>query len=250
VKQVEIPPIKRISDPPPEPVGAEFYSPMPKADCLKCGGIGFVYANVPEGHPMRGRAVPCNAPGCYAERWRNRHTHKADLDAQFGRSFSLDSFKPRDASAKAMLAAATDLISGAIRWCLVYGGPGNGKTHWLRALEAEFRRRGRGVIYQDVADLLTDYWAVVKSDQGPDFIQRYKNYDVLILDDWKLEQVKDNQHGRLEEILSSRYNTAKTTIMATNNAFTELPERLRSRFLDKRISHVICNKGTDFRTGR
>ncbi len=233
---------------------SEQWRPGPNPNCKKCctasGPAGWVYANVPPNHPMYGKAVPCGAPGCYAEQWDNRATIKHKMDAQVGRAFTLDTFQGRDKYAMKMIRAAADLLSNARRWCLIYGKTGTGKTHWLRAMEAEFRRRGRPVIYREIADWLSAYWAAVKAEEGPEFLQQAKDIDVLIWDDLKLEQLKDTQYSRLEEVLSARYGKGLTTLMATNADIAALPQRLQSRFGDQQFSISIENQGTDYRLQR
>lgn len=226
-------------------------TPQPKVDCPACKGAGFVYPNVPlhladgDFNPKAAKAVPCEAEGCYGYQWRHRREIKAKWEEKFGRRFTLDTFKGRDKSAKEMRALATDLLSNAIRWALIYGGTGNGKTHLMRALEDEFRKRSRQVRYLDMQDLMREYYAAIKANESDVWVRGMKDLDVLLLDELKLDN--DKSVGLIEEILSSRYSAARTTVVVSNSDLAQLPERLQSRFGDKKISRVILNKGSDMR---
>jgi len=183
-----------------------------------------------------------------AEQWNNRHVLRAQQEQEYGKPHTFESFSELSGTEKC-LRCAKELVSplSPLLWLLIYGGVGNGKTHLLHAIQHETAKQGGGAYYNTVASFMTDYWAAVQADRGADFIKQAQSYSFLILDDWKPEQGTDSQKARLEEILTYRYERRLPVAMATNRDVMELPERLRSRFLDREISRAVLNEGADYR---
>ncbi|GAJ17472.1 unnamed protein product, partial [marine sediment metagenome] len=51
----------------------------------------------------------------------------------------------------------------------------------------------------------------------------------------------------LETIVGARYGRQLFTIMTSNREFSELPDRVKSRFEDGVTSYLVLNEGEDFR---
>ena len=65
-----------------------------------------------------------------------------------------------------------------------------------------------------------------------------------------VEYGSDWEMAKFDELMTSRFATAKPTILITNKELTELPERIQSRFKDKVMARAIHNSASDYRQRR
>ncbi|MCD4761817.1 ATP-binding protein, partial [bacterium] len=65
----------------------------------------------------------------------------------------------------------------------IYGGVGLGKTHLLQAIGHEVSKKTDKILYVTCEKFTNDYIQAVKSGQAKDFKERYRNVDILLIDD-------------------------------------------------------------------
>lgn len=160
---------------------------------------------------------------------------------------TFEALKPWPGTEEA-LAAFKALASGETNWkmLLVYGGVGNGKTHFCEATAIALYKRGLFCRVMTMDRMMRMLKESIGSDRQISFDELVGNYSSgsLILDDvagteWEFEQ--------LEKIIRVRYRENLFTILTTNLDLKELPERIVSRFRDPEKGRVILNQGEDYR---
>lgn len=147
------------------------------------------------------------------------------------------------------LKAAKALAYGEAKfiWLLIYGRPGNGKTHLCNAILREVRDRGLDVRTILAADLFSLLREAIKNNQTDELIRTFKEIFFLAVDDYGVEYGSEWERAKFDELMTSRFATAKPTVLITNRDFSELSERLRSRFTDKLMAQVAHNSAADYR---
>jgi len=148
--------------------------------------------------------------------------------------------------------------SSSLKFVLIYGGTGNGKTFLLEATVIAWAKRGIASRYQTVSDIAM----MLKSSMSPHHIPPYEimfrnicEHERLILDDFGMGTVESVwEQSTLEDIINRRYHMRyypypMVTLMATNKDISELPDRIVSRFYDPEFGKVILNKEGDYRKG-
>ena len=135
------------------------------------------------------------------------------------------------AKAKAILSAknGTSLV--------LAGKPGTGKTHLAIAIALDAMRSGKRAMFRTVPDLICELRnAEWNHDDFFGLRQRFRDTDVLVLDDWGKEKTTEKGKEYLYQIINSRYTNGRPTIMTTNAVNPgELGdvEALVSRLLEK-----------------
>jgi len=118
----------------------------------------------------------------------------------------------------------------------IHASPGLGKTHLLHAI-GNFVREffpSRVVRYVTTETFLNEYVDMIRSNTGPAFRRRYRECDVLLLDD---VQFIEGREGLQEEFfhtfnhLSSSHKQIVLTSDRSPKAIATLEQRLQSRFL-------------------
>ncbi|GAF82668.1 unnamed protein product, partial [marine sediment metagenome] len=142
----------------PEPGTEEAHPYQPKADCGACQGAGFV-------HPMVGQKVnysrvnPCRAPGCLVD---STATYRSGGGYVQGPAVTrpdqiFGTFKQvagTEGAFKHAKAFADDRTEGWF-YLVIYGPPGNGKTHLCNAAKKHLIERGAHPQMITAADLLS-----------------------------------------------------------------------------------------------
>lgn len=212
----------------------------PNSNCRVCKGAGFV-------HPQDGdriiwfKIIPCSAPGCLLDSIRGKMP--SELIRQ-----TFETFLPIPGTEKA-LKAAKALASGEAKfiWLLIYGQTGNGKTHLCNAIVREVRDRGLDVRMILAADLFSLLREAMEKHQTDTLLRKFKDIFFLAIDDYGVEYGSDWESAKFDELMTSRFAIAKPTVLITNKELTELPDRVKSRFMDKVMARAIHNSSPDFR---
>ncbi|MDQ7009329.1 MAG: chromosomal replication initiator protein DnaA [Candidatus Gracilibacteria bacterium] len=117
----------------------------------------------------------------------------------------------------------------------IYGDVGLGKTHLLQAtgnkILAKFK--GKKVVYTTADKFITEYVSAVKKRSVERLREKYREIDVLIIDDVQFLAKKEQTQNELYNIFNLLYECSKQIIISGDRApkeLTELEPRLRSRF--------------------
>jgi len=139
---------------------------------------------------------------------------------------------------------------------LLCGGIGNGKTHLCEALSIELYKKGIKcpiTLWAELRRKLLQAMHRPKPNQA-DYDTLFDNFrkrKYVIIDDVGMgSKMTEWEESELEDIINYRYREGLFTVMTTNRALEELPDRVVSRFFDPEVSEVVINEGKDYRLNR
>jgi chromosomal replication initiator protein len=117
----------------------------------------------------------------------------------------------------------------------VYGGVGLGKTHLLHAIGQEILRRQPGlkVMYLVAEHFVNELINSIRFDRMPQFRERYRTIDVLMIDDVQFIANKERTQEEFFHTFNTLYTSQKQIILSSDSSPRNIPtleERLRSRF--------------------
>lgn len=117
----------------------------------------------------------------------------------------------------------------------IYGDVGLGKTHLLQATGNEIlnKFKTKKVVYTTADKFITEYVTAVKKRQIDKMLEKFRNIDVLVIDDVQFLSKKEQTQNELYNIFNILYDANKQIIISGDRApkeLTELEPRLRSRF--------------------
>jgi chromosomal replication initiator protein len=117
----------------------------------------------------------------------------------------------------------------------IYGNTGYGKTHLIQAvgnhlkkLSSDFR-----VHYVTSERFALDYINSIQNNKTNSFKEKYRKYDVLIMDDIQFLSNKEKTQEELFHLFNTLYDNNKQIIFASDkhpNYIPNLEDRLKSRF--------------------
>jgi DNA replication protein DnaC len=224
-------------------------------ECDICGGLGWISADVPVGHPLFGKLVPC--PHRQAASTQAVSQKLWDALGPL-RDMTIDNFQPEGHAVtveqRTSLRTAHEGVKRFIAeprgWLFVQGSYGCGKTHLAAAIANACLGRGTPVLFVNVPDLL-DY---LRSAYSPTVEETYnerfnevRDAPVLILDDLGTQNATPWAEEKLYQILNARYINKRPTVITTNLELDELDPRLRSRLADLDLVRKLPILAPDFR---
>jgi chromosomal replication initiator protein len=117
----------------------------------------------------------------------------------------------------------------------IYGNTGNGKTHLIQATGNHIKTTygNKKIFYLTSEKFTTEYIASVQNNKVNSFKDRYRKYDVLIMDDIQFLSGKEKTQEELFHLFNTLYDNNKQIIFSSDqhpNFITGLEERLKSRF--------------------
>lgn len=120
---------------------------------------------------------------------------------------------------------------------ILVGATGLGKTYLACALANKACQESKTALYRRVPRLLHELTLARADGSLPRLLSRWEKIDVLILDDWGLAPLKDQERRDLLEVLDDRYDK-RATIVAT-----QLPVKHWHKIVgDPTIADAICDR--------
>ncbi|MFZ2500758.1 MAG: chromosomal replication initiator protein DnaA [Minisyncoccia bacterium] len=116
----------------------------------------------------------------------------------------------------------------------IYGDTGRGKTHLLQAIGNQFKKQyqGRKAFYLTSEKFAVDYTDSVQAGTANRFKDKYRQYDLLIMDDVQFLSKKDKTQEELFHLFNALYDTNKQIIFSSDRspaAIPDIAERLKGR---------------------
>lgn len=117
----------------------------------------------------------------------------------------------------------------------IYGDAGLGKTHLLQAISNYVRENypGYQVRYVSTEQFLNQYVDAIRQSTLAEFKKRYRDIDVLLLDDIQFIEGKEGLQEELFHTFESLYQANRQIVLSSDrppDAISTLEDRLRSRF--------------------
>lgn len=106
------------------------------------------------------------------------------------------------------------------RDAILVGPPGVGKSHIVQAVGREAVRRGYGVLYRSIFDVVRDVLEAHDAAAEGRILKKYLKPDLLIIDDMGLKAVPERGAEILMEIIMRRYEV-RSTMMTSNRPLEE-----------------------------
>lgn len=116
----------------------------------------------------------------------------------------------------------------------VYGGVGLGKTHLLHAIANEIRNQNSGVriVYVTCEHFTNDFIHSIRSGKGKDFKDRYRNVDLLLIDDIQFITGKEGTQEEFFHTFNALHQENKQIVISSDRPpklIAGLEKRLQSR---------------------
>ncbi len=137
--------------------------------------------------------------------------------------------------AHAAALAVAEAPAQAYNPLFIYGGTGLGKTHLLQAV-AQYVMEHPGdmsVRYVTSESFVNDFINSLRDKRIEGFKQRYRNYDLLLIDDVQFFEGKERIQEEFFHTFNSLYESGSQIVLSSDRPPKEiatLEERLRSRF--------------------
>jgi chromosomal replication initiator protein len=137
--------------------------------------------------------------------------------------------------AHAAALAVAEAPAQAYNPLFIYGGTGLGKTHLLTAIANYVSTHAGGVSVRYVTSetFMNDFINSLRDKRIEGFKQRYRTYDVLLIDDVQFFEHKERIQEEFFHTFNSLYEAGRQIVMSSDRPPREistLEERLRSRF--------------------
>ena len=149
--------------------------------------------------------------------------------------YSFDTFVVGPYNALAHAAAKTVSEKPGITYnpLFIYGKTGHGKTHLIQAVGNYIKKTGKKVFYVTSERFAVDYFNALQSGSANNFKDRYRQYDVLIMDDVQSLASKEKSQVELFHILYALRDNNKQIVFSSDQhpaLLNGMEERLQSRF--------------------
>lgn len=116
----------------------------------------------------------------------------------------------------------------------LYGDTGRGKTHLIQAIGNQFKKLypNRKVFYLTSEKFGVDYTDSIGSGTANRFKEKYRQFDLLIMDDVQFLSKKEKMQEELFHLFNALYDNNKQIIFSSDRspaAIPDIAERLRGR---------------------
>jgi chromosomal replication initiator protein len=155
----------------------------------------------------------------------------------FNAKYTFDSFVIGSSNrfAHAAALAVAEAPAQAYNPLFIYGGTGLGKTHLLQAVAQYVSEHSSelSVRYVTSETFMNDFINSLRDKRIEGFKQRYRAYDVLLIDDVQFFEHKERIQEEFFHTFNSLYEAGSQIVMSSDRPprdIATLEERLRSRF--------------------
>jgi chromosomal replication initiator protein len=123
----------------------------------------------------------------------------------------------------------------------IYGKTGHGKTHLIQAVGNQLKRSGKKVFYVTSERFTVDYFNSLQNGTANNFKDKYRQYDVLIMDDVQFLANKEKTQEELFHLFNALHDNNKQIVFSSDihpALLSGLEERLQSRFAQGMIVDI------------
>ena len=148
---------------------------------------------------------------------------------------------PYNALAHAAAKTVSDKPGVVYNPLFIYGQTGHGKTHLIQAVGNHIKRSGKKVFYVTSERFAVDYFNSLQSGTANNFKDKYRQYDVLIMDDVQFLATKEKTQEELFHLFNALHDYNKQIIFSSDihpALLSGLEDRLQSRFAQGMIVDI------------
>lgn len=165
----------------------------------------------------------------------DKESKKEPVNADY--EYTFDTFivgsSNKFAHAAALAVAANP--AGAYNPLFLYGNSGLGKTHLLHAIGNDIKKNNKDMVIRYVKgdDFTNELIEAIHLTKTPEFRQKYRNIDVLLMDDIQFIGGKEGTQEEFFHTFNSLFSEKKQIVLTSDRPPKEiktLEDRLRSRF--------------------
>ena len=150
--------------------------------------------------------------------------------------YTFDSFVVGSFNEMAFTAAKAAIERPGITYnpLFIYGDTGRGKTHLIQAIGNQFKKLypNRKVFYLTSEKFATDYTDSLQNGTANRFKEKYRQYDLLIMDDVQFLSKKEKSAEELFHLFNYLYDNNKQIIFSSDRApvaIADIADRLKGR---------------------
>ena len=211
-------------------------------DCPLCGGTGWT----------DGRMCRCLKQLCVQEQMRRLTSLMSLTEEQSFDKLRLDVYSDlpwqgQERSPREQMRRVVTVCEGFARQfpdyplknLLLSGGTGLGKTFLSGCIAREVSRRGYSVVYETAINLFSVFEVrrftrdAEEERQAREDARRYLRCDLLILDDLGSEMTSPLAQAALYEVINSRIQADRRTIISTNLSLEQMGERYTPQIVSR-----------------
>ena len=160
-----------------------------------------------------------------------------ETESRLNAKYSFDSFVIGSSNrfAHAAAVAVAEAPAKAYNPLFIYGGSGLGKTHLLHAIGhyAQHLYKGIRVRYVSSEEFTNDFINAIANNRGAEFQARYREIDILLIDDIQFLQGKDSTQEAFFHTFNTLHDHNKQVVVTSDlppKQLTGFEDRMRSRF--------------------
>lgn len=209
---------------------------------------------VPPGYPMH-QQLPDQVPHAYTPYPQSAHhgqrlpretpAHDPNRERSLNPKYTFENFVIGSSNrfANGAAVAVAENPARAYNPLFIWGGSGLGKTHLLHAAGnyAQVLQPGLRVKYVSSEEFTNDYINSVRDDRQESFKRRYRNLDILMVDDIQFLEGKEGTQEEFFHTFNALHQADKQIILSSDRPpkqLTTLEDRLRTRFEGGLITDV------------
>ncbi|HVQ18539.1 MAG TPA: chromosomal replication initiator protein DnaA [Actinomycetes bacterium] len=185
-------------------------------------------------------AVPMGQPDLYDAALRpgsGQPVPRFDSDSRLNPKYTFDTFVigASNRFAHAAAIAVAEAPAKAYNPLFIYGGSGLGKTHLLHAIGHYARSlyAGTRVLYVSSEEFTNDFINSIRDDKAQAFQRRYRDVDVLLIDDIQFLQGRVQTQEEFFHTFNTLHTANKQIVITSDVAPQQLSgfeDRMRTRF--------------------
>lgn len=196
-------------------------------------GVGGATVAAPSGSEV-GQATVANRAG--GDNPDLRRVDVPDNDPSARYTFRNFVTGPSNRFAVAAALSVAERPGGSYNPLFIYGSAGLGKTHILRAIQNFINdlEPNRKILYVSTETFLNEFVDSIRNNSGNEFKRRYRQMDVLLIDDIQFIEGKDRLQEELFHTFNELYGANSQIVLSSDrppDAIPTLEERLKSRFM-------------------
>lgn len=125
----------------------------------------------------------------------------------------------------------------------IYGNTGHGKTHLIQAIGNHIKQAfpEKKIFYLTSERFGSEYFSALQTNSAQQFKEKYRKYDVIIMDDVQFFSSKEKFQEELFHLFNTFHNTNRQLIFSSDkhpNFIPDLEDRLKTRFASGMIVDI------------